>query len=354
MKDAATRGWRSLVGWHRDIEATAWGSLVLGNVWPAYLFALPLAARIWGLSQTRSPARRRAEDQARLLQEVVTIVFLALVVVLFAVRRRGIQGQRATWRAGLVALLGTFLLNVVAYLPIDEAASTSTLLASSAIVMLGTLFTIWSLATLGRCFGLLPEVRGLVLRGPYRLVRHPVYLGELIASLGLLLAKPHPLIVAMLIAFVLLQYWRTVYEERALAAAYPSDYPAYARRVPRLVPGMAVSGCASPRAVVVRYRVPESATARATARWLLGAAGVLIVLCGLPYVVSAWFGPADLERRARSGSCATSASTRRRCAKARQQSGWLIHDHFSAEPHPPAFVYPLYVGAGQTRGGARA
>ena len=40
-----------------------------------------------------------------------------------------------------------------------------------------------------------------------------------------------------LIAFVLLQYWRTVYEERALAAAFPSEYPAYRRRVPRLVPG---------------------------------------------------------------------------------------------------------------------
>jgi protein-S-isoprenylcysteine O-methyltransferase Ste14 len=168
---------------------------------------------------------------------VVTILFLALVVVLFAVRRRSIQGQRATWRAGLVALLGTFLLNVVAYLPIDAAASTATLLASSAVVMLGTLFTIWSLATLGRCFGLLPEVRGLVVRGPYRLVRHPVYLGEVIASLGSLIAKPHPLIVATLIVFVLLQYWRTVYEERALAAAFPSDYPAYRRRVPRLVPG---------------------------------------------------------------------------------------------------------------------
>jgi protein-S-isoprenylcysteine O-methyltransferase Ste14 len=238
MNDALRRGWGALVGWHRDIEATSWGSLVLGNVWPAYLFALPLAARIRSLGQTLSTlGEATPEDQARALQQGVTIIFLALVVVLFAVRRRSIQGQRATWREGLVALLGTFLLNVVAYLPIDEAATTGMLLASSAIVMLGTLFTIWSLATLGRCFGLLPEVRGLVLGGPYRLVRHPVYLGEVIASLGSLIAKPHPLIVITLIAFVLLQYWRTVYEERALAAAYPSEYPEYRRRVPRLVPG---------------------------------------------------------------------------------------------------------------------
>src|SRR6266508_239014 len=232
------RLWRALVTLHRDIEATAWGSLVLSNVWPAYLFALPLAARVWSLVLSiRQSTQPTPYDQARLLQEAVTIGFLALVVVLFAVRRRGIHGQRATWREGLVALLGTFLLNVVAYLPVEATQEIRALLASSIIVVLGTLFTIWSLATLGRCFGLLPEVRGLVLRGPYRLVRHPVYLGELIASLGILVAKPHPLIAATLAAFVVLQYWRTVYEERARAAAYPSEYPAYRARVPRLVPG---------------------------------------------------------------------------------------------------------------------
>jgi protein-S-isoprenylcysteine O-methyltransferase Ste14 len=177
-------------------------------------------------------------DQAQFLQEAVTVVFLGLVVALFAIRRRAIEGQRANWVGGVVALFGTFLLNVVAYLPIDDTTSTRSLFASSVVVIVGTLFTIWSLAILGRCFGLFPEVRGLVLRGPYRLVRHPVYLGELISALGLLLAKPHPLVVAVFGVFVVLQYWRTIYEERALAAAYPNDYPAYARRVPRLMPGM--------------------------------------------------------------------------------------------------------------------
>ena len=52
------------------------------------------------------------------------------------------------------------------------------------------------------------------------------------------LAKPHPLVVAVFAAFVALQYIRTIYEERALSAAYPSEYPAYALRVPRLLPGL--------------------------------------------------------------------------------------------------------------------
>jgi protein-S-isoprenylcysteine O-methyltransferase Ste14 len=224
-----------LVGLWRKLESTPMGALLLGNVWPAYLFAMPLGARAWFL--VRAPRSEVLHDQVRLLQEAVTVAFLALVVVLFAVRRRSIQGQRAGLLPGLVALVGTFLLNVVAYLPVEDSTSTDTLLASSVVVVLGTLFTIWSLMTLGRCFGLFPEVRGLVMRGPYRLVRHPVYLGEAISALGLLVAKPHPLVYAVFVAFIAFQYWRTIFEERALAAAYPSEYTAYTRKVPRLVPG---------------------------------------------------------------------------------------------------------------------
>ena len=228
--------WNRLVALHREVEATPWGALLLGNLWPAYLFALPLGARVWSLVHAQYGPT--LHDRARLLQEVVTIVFLALVVVLFVVRRRAITGRRATWQAGAVALLGTFILNVVGYLPIDDTTSTAALLASSGVIITGTLFTIWSLATLGRCFGLLPEVRGLVVRGPYRLVRHPVYLGELVSAIGLLLAKPHPLIIGLVVLFAAFQYWRTVYEERALAAVYPAQYSAYRQQVPRLVPGV--------------------------------------------------------------------------------------------------------------------
>jgi protein-S-isoprenylcysteine O-methyltransferase Ste14 len=227
--------WRAVVGSFRAVEATPMGSVLLGNLWPAYVFALPLAVRCWTLVHMRRDGSPHA--QVVFLQEAVTVVFLALVVGLFATRRRDLRGAHTTFVPGLVALLGTFLLNTVAYLPITVTSSIEALLASSVVVIVGTLWTIWSLATLGRCFGLFPEARGLVMRGPYGLVRHPVYVGEVISGVGLLLAKPNVLIVLIFAAFVGLQYWRAVYEERALSSAFPWDYPSYARRVGRMVPG---------------------------------------------------------------------------------------------------------------------
>jgi protein-S-isoprenylcysteine O-methyltransferase Ste14 len=228
--------WEAIVGSFRAVEATRFGGLLLGHVWPAYVFALPLAARTWSLLHMR-PAAGSLYAAAVVLQETVTIVFLGLVVVLFAIRQRRLQGEHTTFVPGLIALLGTFILDIVGYLPLSYSRSTEALLASSGVVVVGTLWATWSLATLGRCFGLCPEVRGLVTRGPYRLVRHPVYLGEIVAAVGLVLARPAAMMAFVVLAFAALQYWRTIYEERALSNAFPSEYPAYARRVDRLIPG---------------------------------------------------------------------------------------------------------------------
>jgi protein-S-isoprenylcysteine O-methyltransferase Ste14 len=47
-----------------------------------------------------------------------------------------------------------------------------------------------SFLLLGRSFAVLPALRGVVTAGPYRLVRHPAYLGELLMVLACPLARP--------------------------------------------------------------------------------------------------------------------------------------------------------------------
>ena len=92
-----------------------------------------------------------------------------------------------------------------------------------------------SVLALGRCFGVLPEARGLVTRGPYRLVRHPVYLGEIAACVGLLLAAFSVWNVGCFVVLCAAQWVRMGLEERALEDTFP-EYAAYAARTPRLIP----------------------------------------------------------------------------------------------------------------------
>ena len=44
--NSSLRLWQWLVAAFREVEATPLGGMLLENVWPAYVFALPLAARI--------------------------------------------------------------------------------------------------------------------------------------------------------------------------------------------------------------------------------------------------------------------------------------------------------------------
>ena len=109
------------------------------------------------------------------------------------------------------------------------------MLAGEIVTLVSCAWLLVAAFALGRCFGILPEVRGLVTHGPYRLVRHPVYLGELGACAGLVLAAPSGWNFAVAVAFAAAQAVRIRLEERALQAEFP-EYCEYAASTPRLVP----------------------------------------------------------------------------------------------------------------------
>jgi protein-S-isoprenylcysteine O-methyltransferase Ste14 len=103
------------------------------------------------------------------------------------------------------------------------------------IIALGLSWEVYSKVTLGRSFGLLPAHRKVVLGGPYRVVRHPIYFGYLVHNTGWLLTNFHWFNVVILATLLLVQVYRIQREE--LVLSQQPDYREYQGQVRwRLVP----------------------------------------------------------------------------------------------------------------------
>ena len=105
-------------------------------------------------------------------------------------------------------------------------------------MLAGTLLAFWSAWYLGASFSLLPQARALVTTGPYRYVRHPIYLGGLLITLGEVWLRWSPLVLALNLLFVAAQIVRLRYEEETLERAFP-EYREYRARTSALIPGIA-------------------------------------------------------------------------------------------------------------------
>lgn len=108
-----------------------------------------------------------------------------------------------------------------------------------AVATAGMLFGVWAIIAIGiRRVSVLPELKPnaeLVVSGPYRLVRHPMYTALLVFTAGLAFS---PFAVWKGLAwFVLLRVLirKSIIEERYLNQRFP-DYEEYSRRTKRIIP----------------------------------------------------------------------------------------------------------------------
>jgi protein-S-isoprenylcysteine O-methyltransferase Ste14 len=103
---------------------------------------------------------------------------------------------------------------------------------------LGLAFAIWARVHIGRNWGTPMTQKDepeLVTSGPYRLVRHPIYSGILIAGAGTAVALSWVALTVVALAGVYFLYSATV-EERYLTGKFPDTYPVYKRSTKMLVP----------------------------------------------------------------------------------------------------------------------
>jgi protein-S-isoprenylcysteine O-methyltransferase Ste14 len=144
---------------------------------------------------------------------------------------------------GWVAIQGVLLVAVLAgglgegRLPGDPWSLPA--VAGVGLMALGGLVAVLGVLSLGRGLTALPHPNDqgqLVSAGVYGLVRHPIYSGIVLGTLGYGLAM-HALVTGILGAVVLLAFFtaKSMREEAWLEGRYP-DYPAYRARTRRIIP----------------------------------------------------------------------------------------------------------------------
>lgn len=106
------------------------------------------------------------------------------VGVLILIRTRTIS------RGSIVSVLSSLPALVFGGLALHFAPSGWNFIGQ-ALFVVGAVFAIASLVSLGRCFAILPAFRGVVSGGTYRLVRHPIYLGEFVMIFACWIAAPN-------------------------------------------------------------------------------------------------------------------------------------------------------------------
>ena len=156
----------------------------------------------------------------------------SLVVVLTIMRRRATLVNRSIAAAlvTIVSVCGPPMMRTADVAAVPDVVTTALSAVGLVIVMAGK-------ASLGRSFGLVPANRGVVVRGPYTLVRHPIYLGYLFTHVAFVSQYPTAWNASLLLIADTALVARALMEERVLSADV--EYQGYCRRVGwHLVPGV--------------------------------------------------------------------------------------------------------------------
>lgn len=113
-------------------------------------------------------------------------------------------------------------------------------LAGCVIAATGSAIVWRSRSELGPAWSLLPKAgdqTGLVTTGPYRVVRHPIYLGLSVSTIGLTVAFGNaPAFLVVLSSVVPSFRWRALVEERLLIGVFGAQYGSYRENTKMIVP----------------------------------------------------------------------------------------------------------------------
>lgn len=197
---------------------------------PVVYFGWLLGRQVWGDWLVLTEPRLDWETAL----SVAAVAYLGLLLASYW-RKPPPLLERKDWRVVLTTAVAIDALGLSTLQPVTRPEVAP---LAFAFMLAGTLLAFWSAWYLGRSFSLLPQARQLVTTGPYRFVRHPIYLGGLLITVGEVWLRWSPLVVALNLLFVAAQIVRLRYEDQILERAFP-EFRAYRERTSALIPGIA-------------------------------------------------------------------------------------------------------------------
>lgn len=205
---------------------------------PAILYFAFLLSQQLGVLAHDLLAQSRGGDALAISSILARLAVAALIVTMASLT---ILRHRPIARAGglmprLTAVLGSVFFFAIILLPRAEPDALFDV-ASLVLIAAGNTATLVVVTNLGRSFSTMAEARSLVVSGPYRFVRHPLYAAEQIALVGMFLQYRSAPAAMLLVIQTALQLKRMANEEAVLDAAFP-EYAAYRERTARILPGI--------------------------------------------------------------------------------------------------------------------
>lgn len=188
-----------------------------------------------GLIQHTHIANIDTAHGVHITARVSTILFLLLLATAVLARSRP-SAKASGLEPRISALAGTFLIYGIAFFPRLNLSLPAEAIATS-MTIVGTVSATIALYQLGKSFSIMAESRQLVTTGVYGWVRHPLYLVEEIAALGVFLQFASVWTAMIFAAQIAFQLRRIHNEEAVLSAAFP-EYAIYQGTTARLLPGV--------------------------------------------------------------------------------------------------------------------
>ena len=178
-----------------------------------------------------------------------TVSLLAFAAPMLLLNGGGFPGKPGTRASEEVGGRAPVLTNFVAFgfffpsLFIFAAGSDAAValplgLSGCVLALAGAALVLKSRAVLGPAWSLVPKSnQGLVTSGPYRLVRHPIYLGFAMLAAGQALAFGNwPALMVVLFGVVPTFAWRAHAEEKLLKRTFGERYAIYRQRTKMILP----------------------------------------------------------------------------------------------------------------------